>query len=67
MFGIGLSNELNLSNDDTIKNAVLREPEVVEAGVRVSLQGDGIVMVQVQARLRTGTTVSVASRVVAPS
>jgi len=50
---------------DTIKNAVLREPEVVEVGVRVSLQGDGIVMVQVQARLRTGTSVNVATRVVA--
>ena len=50
---------------DTIKNAVLREPEVVDCGVRVSLQGDGIVMVQIQARLRTGTSVNVATRVVA--
>lgn len=52
---------------DTIKAAVLREPEVVDASVRVSLQGDGIVMVQVQARLRSGTSVTVATRVVAPS
>jgi hypothetical protein len=50
---------------DTIKNAVLREPEVVDCGVRVSLQGDGIVMVQIQARLRSGTSVNVATRVVA--
>jgi hypothetical protein len=50
---------------DTIKNAVLREPEVVDCGVRVSLQGDGIVLVQIQARLRSGTSVNVATRVVA--
>jgi hypothetical protein len=50
---------------DTIKNAVLRESEVVDCGVRVSLQGDGIVMVQIQARLRSGTSVNVATRVVA--
>ena len=50
---------------DTIKNAVLREPEVVDCGVRVLLQGDGIVMVQIQARLRSGTSVNVATRVVA--
>jgi hypothetical protein len=37
----------------------------VDCGVRVSLQGDGIVMVQIQARLRSGTSVNVATRVVA--
>jgi hypothetical protein len=50
---------------DTIKSNVLKEPEVVDAGVRVSLQGDGIVLVQIQARLRSGTSVNVATRVVA--
>ena len=50
---------------DTIKANVLKEPEVVDAGVRVSLQGDGIVLVQIQARLRSGTSVNVATRVVA--
>jgi hypothetical protein len=50
---------------DTIKSNVLKEPEVVDCGVRVSLQGDGIVMVQIQARLRSGTSVNVATRVVA--
>jgi len=50
---------------DTIKANVLKEPEVVDAGVRVSLQSDGIVLVQIQARLRSGTSVNVATRVVA--
>jgi hypothetical protein len=50
---------------DTIKANVLKEPEVVDAGVRVSLQGDGIVLVQIQAQLRSGTSVNVATRVVA--
>ena len=52
---------------DDVRRQVLREPEVVECAVRASLQADGVVLVLVQARLRTGTSVSVATRVVAPS
>jgi hypothetical protein len=51
---------------DDIRTQVQKEPEVVEAGVRVQLLTTGIVSVEVQARLRTGTSVTVAARVVAP-
>lgn len=52
---------------DDVRRQVLKEPEVVEAGVRASIPTPGTVVVQVQARLRTGTSVNVAARVVVPA